>query len=185
LSAVWRRQWIWPRAARGQDVLVKHIDAASLTDALATINNIALSTELARAHLPALAPLLRDALEPIAVDAAYAMASAGADAVPPMRTFTSIRDRRRSPLRRSNSGVSQPLRLEPRLDQRKRFGDPSGVGQRVRQLDHAVEAEAETRAGDLVDAGVRRPPPRRKIATPDGEDSLKPGTKPDQKDRML
>ena len=87
LSAVWRRQWDWLRGARRQDMPVNHIDAAGLTDTdprrrLATINDIALSTELARAHLPALAALLHDALEPIAVDAAYAMASAGADAVP-------------------------------------------------------------------------------------------------------
>ena len=89
LSAVWRRQWDWLRGARRQDMPVNHIDAAGLTDTdphhrLATINIIALSTKLARACLPALAALLHDPLEPIAVDAAYAMASAGADAVPPM-----------------------------------------------------------------------------------------------------
>jgi HEAT repeat protein len=89
LSAVWRRQWDWLRGARRQDMPVKHIDAAGLSDTdprhrLASINDIALSTELARAHLPALAALLHDALEPIAVDAVYAMASAGADAVAPL-----------------------------------------------------------------------------------------------------
>ena len=89
LSAVWRRQWDWLRGARRQDVPVNDIDAAGLTDTdprrrLAAINDIARSTAAARAHLPALAALLHDPLEPIAVDAAYAMASAGADAVPPL-----------------------------------------------------------------------------------------------------
>jgi HEAT repeat protein len=87
LSAVWRRQWNWLRGAPSQDVAVNHIDAGGLTSSdphqrLAAINDIARSTEAARTHLPALAALLRDPLEPVAVDAAYAMASAGADAVP-------------------------------------------------------------------------------------------------------
>ena len=86
LSAVWRRHWNWLRGASEQDVPVNHIDAANLTDTdprrrLAAINDIALSTEAARTRLQALAALLHDPLEPIAVDAAYAMASAGADAV--------------------------------------------------------------------------------------------------------
>jgi HEAT repeat protein len=89
LSAVWRRQWDWLRGAPRQDMPVNRVDAAGLTDTdphhrLATINHIALSTGLARAYLPALAALLHDPLEPIAVDAAYAMASAGADAVAPL-----------------------------------------------------------------------------------------------------
>jgi HEAT repeat protein len=87
LSAVWRRHWNWLRGASEQDVPVNHIDTANLTDTdprrrLAAINDIALSTEAARTRLQALAALLHDPLEPIAVDAAYAMASAGADAVP-------------------------------------------------------------------------------------------------------
>jgi hypothetical protein len=87
LSAVWRRQWNWLRGAPSQDTSVNDIDAAALTNSdphqcLAVINDIARSAEAARTHLPALAALLRDPLEPIAVDAAYAMASAGADAVP-------------------------------------------------------------------------------------------------------
>ena len=49
----------------------------------------------ARAHLPALAALLHDPLEPIAVDAAYAMASAGADAVPLLLDITPRRHRGR------------------------------------------------------------------------------------------
>ena len=68
---------------------VNHIDTANLTHTdprrrLAAINDIALSTEAVRPRLQALAALLHDPLEPIAVDAAYAMASAGADAVPPL-----------------------------------------------------------------------------------------------------
>lgn len=87
LSAVWRRHWNWLRGASEQDVPVNHIDTANLTDTdprrrLAAINDIALSTEAAHARLQALAALLHDPLEPIAVDAAYAMASAGAHAVP-------------------------------------------------------------------------------------------------------
>jgi HEAT repeat protein len=86
LSAVWRRHWNWLRGASEQDVPVNHIGTADLTDTdprrrLAAINDIALSTEAARTRLQALAALLHDPLEPIAVDAAYAMASAGADAV--------------------------------------------------------------------------------------------------------
>jgi HEAT repeat protein len=86
LSAVWRRQWDWLRGAGSQGGPVNDIDVAGLTDAdpcrrLAAINTIARSAAV-RAHLPALAALLHDALEPVAVDAAYAMASAGADAVP-------------------------------------------------------------------------------------------------------
>ena len=89
LSAVWRRQWNWLRGAPSQDTSLNDIDAAALTNSdphqcLAAINDIARSTEAARTHLSALAALLRDPLEPIAVDAAYAMASAGVDAVPPL-----------------------------------------------------------------------------------------------------
>ncbi len=89
LSAVWRRQWNWLRGACAQDLPINHIDARGLSDAeprrrLAAINDIALGNEATRTHLPALAALLRDPLEPIAVDAAYAMASAGADAVSPL-----------------------------------------------------------------------------------------------------
>jgi HEAT repeat protein len=87
LSAVWRRQWSWLRGVSVQDVPVNQIDTANLTDTdprrrLAVINDIALNTEAALLRLQALAALLHDPLEPIAVDAAYAMASAGADAVP-------------------------------------------------------------------------------------------------------
>ena len=87
LSAVWRRQWDWLRGARRKDAAINDFDAAGLTDAeprrrFAAINDIARSSTATRAHLSALARLLHDPLEPIAVDAAYAMASAGADAVP-------------------------------------------------------------------------------------------------------
>lgn len=87
LSAIWRRQWNWHRGARVTDAAAANVDATSLNDAdprrrLAAINAIARSAGAACAHLEALAALLRDPLEPVAVDAAYAMASAGADAVP-------------------------------------------------------------------------------------------------------
>ncbi len=89
LSAVWRRQWDWLRGAGRQDAPVNDIDAAGLVDIdprrrLAAINDVARNAAAARAHLPALAALLHDTLEPIAVDAAYAMASAGTDAVSPL-----------------------------------------------------------------------------------------------------
>ncbi len=89
LSAVWRRQWDWLRGAGRQDAPVNDIDAAGLADIdprrrLAAINDVARNAAAARAHLPALAALLHDTLEPIAVDAAYAMASAGTDAVSPL-----------------------------------------------------------------------------------------------------
>jgi HEAT repeat protein len=87
LSAVWGRQWDWLRGGGRRDTAVNDIDAAGLTDAnprrrLAAINDVARSSAATRAQLTALATLLHDALEPVTVDAAYAMASAGADAVP-------------------------------------------------------------------------------------------------------
>jgi HEAT repeat protein len=87
LSAVWRRQWDWLRGKRRQDVAVNAIDATDLTNSdphrrLAAINDIALNAAATRDHLHALAALVHDPLEPVAVGAAYAMASAGSDAVP-------------------------------------------------------------------------------------------------------
>jgi HEAT repeat protein len=86
LSAVWRRQWNWMRGAKMADA-AGSADATGLGDAdprrrLAAINGIARSAAATRAHAKALAALLHDPLEPVAADAAYAMASAGADAVP-------------------------------------------------------------------------------------------------------
>jgi HEAT repeat protein len=89
LSAVWRRQWNWLRGSRGQDEAIDGFDAVDLTDRdprrrLAAINMIARNGAAAGNHLRQLAALLRDPLEPVAVDAAYAMASAGSDAVLPL-----------------------------------------------------------------------------------------------------
>ena len=86
LAAVWRRQWAWLRGATVPDAAT-NAGAAGLNDAdprrrLAAINGIARSAAAARTHAQALAALLHDPLEPVAVDAAYAMASAGTDAVP-------------------------------------------------------------------------------------------------------
>ena len=87
LSAVWHRQWNWLRGDAPLAHAAGMVDAAGLADPdprqrLATINAIARSGIAATAHLPALAALLADPLEPVGVDAAYAMAGAGAAAVP-------------------------------------------------------------------------------------------------------
>ena len=113
LSAVWRRHWDWLCGASRQDAPVNNIDAAGLTDTdphrrLAAINDICLSAAAARAHLPALAGLVHDALEPVAVDAAYAMASAGADAVPPLRDIIHSDTEEDSDLDRGSHDGSRP-----------------------------------------------------------------------------
>jgi hypothetical protein len=89
LSAVWQRQWNWLRGSRGQDEAIDGFDAAGLTHRdphrrLAAINMTARNGAAVRSHLRQLAALLRDPLEPVSVDAAYAMASAGSDAVQPL-----------------------------------------------------------------------------------------------------
>lgn len=63
------------------------VDAAGFDDAdlrvrLATINMVARNAEAARAHFPALLACLSDPMEPVAVDAAYALAGVGEVAVP-------------------------------------------------------------------------------------------------------
>jgi HEAT repeat protein len=89
LSAVWQRQWDWLRGSRRQDEAFDGFDAVDLTDRdphrrLAAINTISRNGGAACYHLRQLAALLRDPLEPVAVDAAYAMAGAGSDAVQPL-----------------------------------------------------------------------------------------------------
>ncbi len=89
LSAVWRRQWAWLRGttAEASANAVPAEAASGLTDAdprrrLAAISALAGSAEAVRAHLPQLAACLNDPFEPVSVDAAYAMAFAGAAALP-------------------------------------------------------------------------------------------------------
>ena len=87
LSAVWQRQWAWLCGAHGVPSSGAAVDAAGLGDAdprvrLAAINRIAASDAAAREHMDALIACLRDPFEPVAVDAAYALASAGEAAVP-------------------------------------------------------------------------------------------------------
>ena len=89
LSAVWRRQWYWLRGSRGQDEAIDGFDAAGLVHRdphrrLAAINMTACNGAAARNHLRQLAALLRDPFEPVSVNAAYAIASAGSDAVRPL-----------------------------------------------------------------------------------------------------
>jgi HEAT repeat protein len=89
LSAVWRRQWDWLRgaapAAGANAVPEDAVPGLASPDPrvrLRAIGAIACNGAAVRAQLPALAALLDDAVEPVAVDAAYAMAAAGAEAVP-------------------------------------------------------------------------------------------------------
>ena len=90
LSAVWRRQWNWLRGATMGEVGANEVPAeaaAKLNDAdprarLSAISKIATNAAAVRTHLPQLATALHDDFEPAAVNAAYAMAVAGADALP-------------------------------------------------------------------------------------------------------
>jgi HEAT repeat protein len=90
LSAVWRRQWDWLRGASPEEP-ASNAPLGAVTEELAdadprvrlrAVNRIAGNAGAVRAHLPQLAAALRDPFEPVAVDAAYAMAGAGADAIP-------------------------------------------------------------------------------------------------------
>ena len=89
LSALWKRQWHWLLGRDAGDRAPLANDAAArLADAdigvrLQAVNEIAAAgPEAVRSALPALAPLLRDGTEQVAVDAAYAIAGAGAAAIP-------------------------------------------------------------------------------------------------------
>ena len=87
LSPVWRRQWDWLRAAAPAPWTAASAAGAGLADPdprsrLRAINAIAADPGSVRAHLPELAAALHDGFEPVAVDAAYALANAGADALP-------------------------------------------------------------------------------------------------------
>src|SRR5215813_1362863 len=89
LSAVWRRQWDWLRGSRGRDEPIDGFDAVDLAGrdphrCLAAINMIARNGAAARCHLRQPAALLHDPLEPVAVDAAYAMGSAGSYTAQPL-----------------------------------------------------------------------------------------------------
>ena len=91
LSPVWRRQWDWLRGVRPGETAANAVadTAAQLSDTdprarLHAISEIARSTAAVRQHLPQLATALHDDFEPVAVAAAYAMAAAGADALPPL-----------------------------------------------------------------------------------------------------
>ncbi|MBV9537721.1 MAG: HEAT repeat domain-containing protein [Acidisphaera sp.] len=90
LSAVWRRQWDWLRGATPAERR-SNVDpsqaAAQLADAdphtrLRAISRLAENGAAVRAHLAPLAQALNDGFEPVAVNAAYAMAEAGDAALP-------------------------------------------------------------------------------------------------------
>jgi len=87
MSPVWRRQWDWLRGAVAEAGSNEVAADVSLTGAdprgrLRAIAAIAGNAAAIRAHLPQLAAALQDEVEPVAVSAAYAMAGAGAEAVP-------------------------------------------------------------------------------------------------------
>ena len=94
LSAVWRRQWDWLRGARANGTLAANagdgragksrtpIRAARSCARIAGISRR--NAAAVRQHLLQLAAALHDDLEPVAIAAAYAMAGAGADALPPL-----------------------------------------------------------------------------------------------------
>jgi len=91
MAPVWRRHWQWlggaPAAtARLADAAVAgaltRLEAADPRTRLAGINTLAGDPAAVAAHQDALARLLADPFEPVAIDAAYALAGAGAAAVP-------------------------------------------------------------------------------------------------------
>src|SRR5260370_2343574 len=90
LSPVWRRQWDWLRGGRPGEARASEVQAdaaAKLMQAeprlrMKGIAEIAANAAAVRAHLPQLAAALQDEFEPVATAAAYAMAVAGADALP-------------------------------------------------------------------------------------------------------
>jgi HEAT repeat protein len=97
MSAVWKRQWRWMRNAPLDEAAAAAPNRALPIDVesdlahadphrrLAAINTIAEYSEAARNFLPQLATLLEDACDPVTIDAAYAMASAGGAAVDLLR----------------------------------------------------------------------------------------------------
>ncbi len=89
MSAVWRRQWRWLRGATDDPPRGNAADGTGLRDSdprvrLAAINGIAASGQAA-AFVADLAPLLDDPCDPVTIDAAYALAEAGAAAIPVLR----------------------------------------------------------------------------------------------------
>jgi HEAT repeat protein len=89
LSAVWRRQWDWLRGTRSADAsaeletdVVAQLPDPDPRRRLAAISSVARNADAARTYLPQLASALHDEFEPIAINAAYAMVTAGVDALP-------------------------------------------------------------------------------------------------------
>ena len=94
LTAIWRRQWRWlcgrrndtpatdgPFAADDLGRVLTMLDDADPRQRLAGINHVAENPSAVAAHLDRLAAMLGDPFEPVAIDAAYAMAEAGPLAV--------------------------------------------------------------------------------------------------------
>jgi HEAT repeat protein len=89
MSAVWRRQWDWLRHAEpqaapapaGLDIARLLADIEDPHAVLRGVNAIAGDGEAVRAHLDALIGLLGHKIDPVAIDAGYAVAAAGAAAI--------------------------------------------------------------------------------------------------------
>jgi HEAT repeat protein len=91
LEAVWRRHWNWLRGARpAASQSPSNLDVARLLGdgdphaVLAGINAIAADPQAVRRHLDALIGLLGHEVDPVGIDAGYALAAAGAAAVGPL-----------------------------------------------------------------------------------------------------
>jgi HEAT repeat protein len=88
MSALWKRQWAWLLNAPANDAgqgaaaerMLADLEHADPRRRLQAINAAASSPASARAALGRLALLVEDEIDPISLDAAYAMASAGSEA---------------------------------------------------------------------------------------------------------
>ncbi len=91
MTPVWRRHWSWLGGAPSTGTTLSEAErSAALAllghadprQRLAGINGLARDPAAVAAHLAPLAQLLDDPVEPVSIDAAYALAEAGAAAVP-------------------------------------------------------------------------------------------------------
>lgn len=89
MSAVWHRQWRWLLNAADGTIPApsQSVDAADLVsddtrNRLRAVNGLATQPDVGTVHLPRLAALLHDVSDAVSINAAYAMASIGTDAIP-------------------------------------------------------------------------------------------------------
>ena len=113
MSAVWRRQWQWLRGGRSAatpapagPAIDAGLDAAGDPRVvLAAINAIAGDAEAVRARLGRLLGLLGHAVDPVGIDAGYAIAAAGAAAVAPLRELILRHDGEHVPEKREGEAA--------------------------------------------------------------------------------